>query len=290
MNDRRFDPARFFDRFSRFVDTSETGPWLDRLNARYVALIDANRDLIRGASILDLASHDGRFSFAALQNGASRVVGIEYEPHMVQKSHENMEFYGVPRHQYDFVLGDMFEHISKVERCDIVFCFGILYHINDHMLLLSQLAEFEPRTLIIDTNISLMAPAVIEVRNPLVGSPPPPGDQIEGWPSKAALEVMLASFGWSYDYFDWGASELTGSAKLQDYGSGRRVTAVVDCNAQPCAPEVRERAIQLVLERQGPRRSQWTTIAEVASEFELSPQTLRIWVRQAERGAGRTQS
>ena len=37
------DPRHFFDEFPRFVETSETGPWLDRLNARYVALIDAQR-------------------------------------------------------------------------------------------------------------------------------------------------------------------------------------------------------------------------------------------------------
>src|SRR5258706_7559390 len=114
-----FDPTRFFNAFPRFVETSETGHVLDRLNARYLGLIHENRELIAGANVLDLASHDGRFSFAALQNGAARVVGIETEPHMVQKSLANMDHYNVPRSQYEFLVGDMFELIDHAERCDV---------------------------------------------------------------------------------------------------------------------------------------------------------------------------
>ena len=145
MTDRAVDPEHFFDAFPRFVETSETGPWLDRLNARHAVLIHENRDLIRGASVLDLASHDGRFSFAALQSGAERVIGIEHDPRLVQKAEENLEHYGVARGRYEFVAGDMFDRIREVERCDIVFCFGIFYHINDHMRLLTELAEYDPR-------------------------------------------------------------------------------------------------------------------------------------------------
>ena len=264
--DEEFDPARFFHHFPRFVETSETGPWLDRLNARYLALIHANRDLIRGASILDLASHDGRFSFAALQNGASRVVGIEHEPHLVRKASENMEFHD-----------------------DIVFCFGILYHINDHMRLLSTIAEFEPRSLIIDSNISHIGPAAIELRAPFAGSAPPAGAQLEGWPSRAGLDAMLASFGWTFEYFDWPGSGLADSPKLEDYRVGRRATVVVTCN-EPVAPDVRARAVRRVFDRQQDRRTQWKVIVETASEFGLTPQALAVWVRQAERGGGRSRS
>jgi len=287
--DDAFDPARFFDRFPRFVETSETGPWLDRLNARYVALIHANRDLIRGASILDLASHDGRFSFAALQNGASRVVGIEHEPDLVRTAHANMAFYDVPRDRYEFVLGDMFERIPEVERCDIVFCFGILYHINDHMRLLSTIAEFEPRALIIDSNISHIGSAAIELRAPFAGAAPRPGAQLEGWPSKAGLDAMLSSFGWTFKYFDWSDSGLVDSPKLEDYRVGRRATVVVTCNP-PVAPDVRARAVQRVFERQRDRRTQWMAIVEAAAEFDMTPQALAVWVRQAERRDGPSRS
>ena len=227
---RTFDREHFFDAFPRFLDTSETGQRIERFNGRYLALIDSNRDLINGATVLDLASHDGRWSFAALQNGATKVVGIEHKPGLVRKSRENMEFYGVSPQSFDFILGDMFDVIDDVECCDVVFCFGVFYHINNHMLLLSKIARLNPRVLILDTNISLSDRPVIELVHEENGGP------LIGRPSKPGLEEMFASFGWSFDCFDWIASGLTGpgAGPLCDYWSGqkrpaRRLTAVVRC-------------------------------------------------------------
>ena len=49
------------------------------------------------------------------------------------------------------------------------------------------------------------------------------------------------------------------------------------------APEVRERAIRMVLEHQGDHESQWAAISSIAGKIGCSPETLRKWVRQAER-------
>jgi hypothetical protein len=285
MPDRVFDPEHFFDQYSSFVETSETGHVLERLNARYLGLIHENRDLINGSSVLDLASHDGRFSFAALQNGASRVVGIDAEPHLVEKCLANMDRYDAPRERYEFVTGDMFDAIETVEPCDVVFCFGILYHINDHMLLLSKIAETDPRAVIIDTNVARLDAALIELRNPMTGVPPNPGGQLEGYPSRAALDVMMASFGWSFTYFDWEESGLSDREQMHDYRTRRRVSVVVDCNRQSLSADERARAVALVFERQRDRQSQWGVIRKVANEVGTTPQALCVWVRKAERAA-----
>jgi hypothetical protein len=73
----------FFDRYSRFFDTSGIGTRLPdgsrspRLSYRYKAIIERNQALFAGARVLDLASHDGRWSLAALDSGAASVTGIE---------------------------------------------------------------------------------------------------------------------------------------------------------------------------------------------------------------------
>jgi hypothetical protein len=285
MEDRSFDPHRFFDAYPRFLETSETGPWRERLNARYVALIHANRELIRGARVLDLASHDGRFTFAALQNGAARVDGIEHSPSLIDTAYENMAHYGVSRDRYDFVAGDIFHHIDRTDPCDIVFCFGILYHINNHMLLLSKIAAIQPQYLILDSRISEMDGSVIEVRSPLGASPPPPGSDLEGQPSRAALDAMLSYFGWTFEYFDWKGSGLTESKHLSDYRNGGRVSVLVTCSEHGTPRDVRDRAVRMVFDLQQDRRTQWLTITDVASKLGLVPQALRFWVRQAERGS-----
>jgi hypothetical protein len=282
MPDPTGDPYHFFDAFPRFLETSETGPWLERLNARYVALIHSNRHLIEGKRVLDLASHDGRFTFAALRNGAARAIGIEHSVHLLETSYENLAHYGIERERYDFVIGDLFDHIDHVEHFDVVFCFGILYHVNDHMLLLSKIAAREPRHLIIDSRMSQLEGSVIEVRSPLGASPPVPGNDLESQPTRAALDAMLSYFGWTFDYYDWAGSGMTSAKHLSDYRVGQRVSVLVDCGTA-IDPELRARAVDLVLARQADRRTQWLVILEVASELGLVPQALRFWVRRAER-------
>jgi transposase len=52
------------------------------------------------------------------------------------------------------------------------------------------------------------------------------------------------------------------------------------------APEVRERAVRLVFEHQGEHASQWAALSSIASKIGCTPETLRQWVRRAERDQG----
>ena len=52
------------------------------------------------------------------------------------------------------------------------------------------------------------------------------------------------------------------------------------------SPEVRDRAVRMVLEQQDKHDSQWAAISSIAEKFGCSAETLRNWLRQAERDGG----
>ena len=51
-------------------------------------------------------------------------------------------------------------------------------------------------------------------------------------------------------------------------------------------PEVRERAVRLVQEHRAEYETQWAAITSIAPKIGCAAETLRQWVRQAERDAG----
>jgi len=56
---------------------------------------------------------------------------------------------------------------------------------------------------------------------------------------------------------------------------------------QKFSPEVRERAVRMVIEHRGDHASQWEAIVSIAAKIGCTAQTLHNWVAQAERDQGR---
>jgi len=227
--------AGFFDSYPRFFSTSATASTPDRLNQRYRALIQANADIIAGRSVLDIASHDGRWSLAAYKAGARYVLGIEARQHLVTSARASMSEYGVPEGQVEFVQGDVMVELEQLEigRFDTVFCFGFFYPTLDHMPLLRKIARLKPKNFVIDTAISRRPGSIIEVSeelieresNAFVGDPGDPVRALRGQPSRAALDLMLKAAAFSdLRYYDWQNAGIKRWDELKEYYVGGRIS------------------------------------------------------------------
>ena len=53
------------------------------------------------------------------------------------------------------------------------------------------------------------------------------------------------------------------------------------------SPEVRSRAVRLVLDQEAEHRSRWTAIMSIAAKIGCTPQTLLDWVKKAEVDSGK---
>ena len=141
----------FFENYPRFLETSGIASRPGRLNLRYEAMIEANRDILEGARVLDIASHDGRWTFAALKVGARHVTGIEPRQNLVDNAIATFAAYGTDPTSYRFLCGDAFEILPQRNLdVDVVLCLGFLYHTLRYPELVRRIRDLDPTHLVFD--------------------------------------------------------------------------------------------------------------------------------------------
>jgi len=57
-------------------------------------------------------------------------------------------------------------------------------------------------------------------------------------------------------------------------------------NGKSFSPEVRQRAVRIVIEHRGEYASEWEAISSIALKIGCTGETLRRWIRQSERDTG----
>jgi hypothetical protein len=227
----------FFEEYPAFYESSRTAAFPARLNLRHQAMIEANRDILAGARVLDLASHDGRWSFAALKAGAKHVTGVEARGELVDNANKLFAQYGVPDEDYDFVQGDMFQILKDQQfEVDVVLCLGFIYHTLRYGELFHGIMDAGPKYCILDTKVHQSDEPVIRVLTNKTGVQghaakddlSEGGLALAGYPTVPALAVMLDVYGFDIEeQFDWDSLLATLPKPLRavrGYAKGERVT------------------------------------------------------------------
>lgn len=229
----------FFDQHPEFLETSHTAASRDRLNMRHLALIEANADILRGHTVVDIASHDGRWSFGALEAGAAKVIGLEGRRSLVRHARRTFRAKGVPSERFRFVQGDAHQLLFRPGiKGEVVMCLGFLYHTARYVELMAGIESTGAEYVIVDSRvIQTEAPYVefrterTDVQSVAIKDDYALSDRvISAVPSEAALLVMLEAAGYELmRRTDWPAllHEHPGKHSIAQYATGTRVSFVV---------------------------------------------------------------
>jgi protein-L-isoaspartate O-methyltransferase len=228
----------FFDRFPLFYETSETSSYPWRLNLRHEAIFTEYAAVYAGARVLDIASHDGRWSLAALEAGATSVIGVEARPDLVASARANLAAYGLEE-RAQLLTGDVFEVLARERpEVDVVLCLGFLYHTLRHNELLTRIRQTGARHVVLDTELHRGADPVVrlaeehvEREGNAVADAFTHGDTVlTGRPTLAALELLARNQGFVVDRLsDWDGllRDNPEADQVRDYRIGRRATLLL---------------------------------------------------------------
>jgi 2-polyprenyl-3-methyl-5-hydroxy-6-metoxy-1,4-benzoquinol methylase len=153
--------------------------WINRLNERYNHIILPNLKHVISKRILDLGAHDGRWTWAFLESGASFVTGVEGRPETAKRLITQLTTKSKFDGRYEFIVADVFDALTNFQtsQFDTICCLGIFYHIMNHDLLMKLVDRLKPEAIIIDSSMIDTDDMVIRLQyeptsNPLNGIAP----------------------------------------------------------------------------------------------------------------------
>jgi hypothetical protein len=122
---------------------------------RYEEVIGRNRPLLDGACVLDLMSGNGLCSLAALEAGASYVVGVDPRPARIAAAQSSLAACGIPERSCRFVNMEIAAALEETtpETFDLIIGRNVLEFV-DVRRFFTQLRRLRPRHVILDGAIT----------------------------------------------------------------------------------------------------------------------------------------
>jgi 2-polyprenyl-3-methyl-5-hydroxy-6-metoxy-1,4-benzoquinol methylase len=241
------DPVapHIFDRFDQIKrSVVEAKPYKTaylvglRLRYRYEAVVAQNRELFRDARVLDVQSGDGRWSLAAIDAGARRVVGVESRRRPIEIAEEVFAKYGVRADSYEFINAAALSGLKDFTsgQFDLILC-QEMSDLSDPHLFFDQLHRLEPKHVILDTalNSRPRAAATFKLSFKAKGRDRPKNNATRGKfvsitciPNHELITMLSEHFGFRWRIVEWKTLGIADWAGLGDYALNHRQTYVLE--------------------------------------------------------------
>lgn len=182
----------------------------------------------KGLRVLDIACNCGGFSFEAMKSGAAEAYGIDIVDRYIDQANFIKQAIGADKVRFEKrSLDDLSP--EKDGLFDIVFCFGILYHLENPAASMRKIAAVTKSLMLVETNIFVTKSDLPVWRMKISGGPKDDTDVTSLWrpeqgvcqfvPNPLAVEGLLQFLGFPKVEY------LTPTGKILDearYQEGRR--------------------------------------------------------------------
>jgi len=223
-----------------------------------LSLTDGSLD---GLTVLDLGSNQGFWSIEAARAGASSVLGVEGRAEHVAAARFVADVLDAPNVEFE-TLNVFSPELAERGPFDVVFCLGLLYHVDRPLELLERLARLTRRWLVVDTSVVDVNAAVLHL---IFEDPDDPrnavGDGLVAVPSRQAVERML----WHVVFEAVWQLPQAGKPLPAAYVQGRR-NAWIAARSRDLAPETVDSALLRAVPSNKKRRQQHDLLNPLAAE------------------------
>jgi trehalose 2-sulfotransferase len=216
----------FFDRNEWLIQSlpkfkSATG-FLDliRLRHRYNAIVGQNLDFFRGTQVLDIVSHSGFWSLAALDAGASNVIAVEPSQKSADNALNNLVKSETTPERFKILKSRISKALQTAEpkQFDLIMCkryFEYCYLPE----FFHQLYRLQPKYVIVDTKIALGEGALCRFSTEGKSWKGGRSAKIIGTPTHDLIEFLCGSE-FKFHVVDWRGMGIDDWTGIQDYANG----------------------------------------------------------------------
>jgi len=181
---------------------------------------------LEGRRVLDLGCNAGFWSLAAIEAGATYVLGIEGRAEQVEQARFVFEATGIDPVRYDFRRENVFDFaLARGEApFDLVLCLGLLYHVNRPVELFRLIERVNSDLLVVDTELSLARGSMFQVKHESTDAPRHSvDDELIFHPTRDAVVELARAFGYDVVALRPRFRSWVGST---DFRTGRRLAFV----------------------------------------------------------------
>jgi LPS sulfotransferase NodH/2-polyprenyl-3-methyl-5-hydroxy-6-metoxy-1,4-benzoquinol methylase len=223
--------GHFFERYAEFAHGEHPRPL--RLRRRYDAIIGRNRELFENARVLDIGSGDGLWCMAALDAGATSVIGIEPNKKRADVAKSKFAQLGIKATSCQFVNLQMFQALQRFrpDEFDLVLCTGFLEQ-TDPRYFFDHMRRLRPKHVVVDTGIAPgMNPVMrfsLKQRDEAASQSTPLSASILSTPTHELIAFLCDVYGFRWEAIDFQAMGITDWTGIRDYERERRRTYVLE--------------------------------------------------------------